>query len=652
MCGIAGIFGRRGDAVHFEEVQAMCNVIIHRGPNDEGYFIDDSIGLGMRRLSVIDLDTGQQPVSNESGTIQLVLNGEIYNYRELRRELLDKGHQFSSNSDTEVIAHLYEEHGPDCVNRLRGMFAFALWDSEQNRLMLARDRLGKKPLYYADINGRLVFASELKCLLQLPDVKRDLNWSSLGYLFSFLTTPPAESIIQGIHKLEPGHILTVEAGHAPVLTRYWDLDFNPDYSRSEASFVEELREIIDDSVRMRMISDVPLGAFLSGGLDSSAVVAMMMRNSTTPVKTFSIGFSEEQFNEAPFAREVAEALGTEHHELILQADALGILDDLVWHLDEPFGDPSAIPTYMVSRMAARHVTVALSGDGGDEVFAGYDKYCVEQRQRRYDRIPSPLRSVLGAIGGQMREGMKGRNFLCHIALSGHERYLNAQTMFGKSDRLELFQPAAAERMLNDDPWHELRICLAKEGQHWLSAIQYMDIKNYLPLDIMTKVDRMSMAHSLEARSPLLDHKLVEFAATIPPEMKLHHGRSKHILKQAMQGYLPDAIINRKKQGFAVPLGQWFRGEMNGFVRDIVLSPTSRARQIFCPDYIENLLRQHERGRPLDFVLWTLLSFELWCRTFLDQPIVKNVATREYRVQTEGKARLVRGRVASADTGQC
>jgi len=622
MCGIAGIFGHQGKAVHFGEVKAMCDVIIHRGPNDEGFFINDNIGLGMRRLSVIDLSTGQQPVTNETGTLQLVLNGEIYNYLELRRELIDKGHRFSTNSDTEVIVHLYEEYGAECVQHLRGMFAFALWDSQRRRLMLARDRLGKKPLYYGDIDGRLVFASELKCLLQLPEVKRDLNWTSVNYLFSFLSTPPAESIIQGIHKLEPGHILTVEYGGSPVLTRYWDLQFEADHGRSEASFVEELREILDESVRIRMISDVPLGAFLSGGLDSSAVVAMMMRHSTGPVKTFSIGFNEEKFNEAPFAREVAQALGTEHHELILQADALDILEDLVWYLDEPFGDSSAIPTYMVSRMAAEHVTVALSGDGGDEIFAGYDKYRVEQREQRYNHIPSPLRSMLGAIGAQMKEGMKGRNFLRHIALDGHDRYLDAQTLFSKQDRLALFQPAAAERMLDDDPWRELRTCLGREGQHWLSALQYMDIKHYLPLDIMTKVDRMSMAHSLEARSPLLDHKLVEFAATIPAEMKLHHGRSKHILKQAMQGFLPEGIINRKKQGFAVPLGHWFRGEMNGFVRDIVLSPSSRARQIFDPDYIERLLLLHERGRPLDAALWTLLSFELWCRAFLDQPVAK------------------------------
>lgn len=631
MCGIAGIYGMQGQPIDFDDVKAMCDVLIHRGPNDEGFFVDDRIGMGMRRLSVIDLATGQQPVSNQSGSVQVVMNGEIYNYQELRQELKARGHMFSTSGDTEVIVHLYEEYGVECVHKLRGMFAFSLWDSNRQRLILVRDRLGKKPLYYGEFDGRLIYASEIKSLLQLPYVDRELNWSSVGHLFSFLTTPPTESIIAGIKKLAPGHMLIMDTGKSPVLSCYWDVNFAPDHTRNEQDTVSALRETLQESVRLRMRSDVPYGAFLSGGVDSSAVVAMMTRETSQPVKTFSIGFSEKAYNEAPYARQVAKALGTDHHELILEPDVLDILDDLVWYLDEPFGDSSAIPTYMVSKMAAEHVTVALSGDGGDEIFAGYDKYLKEQKERRRDRIPYPVRKTLGAIGAGMKEGMKGRNFLRHIALEGQERYLDAGTMFGRDAQRGLFKAEAAERILATDLLAYKRNCLDRQNDHWLSAVQYTDIKNYLPLDIMTKVDRMSMAHSLEARSPLLDHKLVEFAATIPPEMKLHHGNTKYILKQAMRGILPDSIIDRRKQGFAVPLGTWFRGEMNDLVRDLLFSVSSRSRNIFNTDYIERLLTLHERGRDADLQLWTLISFELWCRTFLDQPVVRKTTSQEQTV---------------------
>ena len=648
MCGIAGVFGIQGQPVGFEEVQAMCDVIIHRGPDDEGYFIDDSIGMGMRRLSVIDLETGQQPVSNAEGSVQVVMNGEIYNYKEIRKELQAMGHTFSTSGDTEVIVHLYDEYGADCVHKLRGMFAFSLWDKKRQKLMLVRDRLGKKPLYYGEFQGRLVYASEIKSILQLPYVDRELNWASVGHLFSFLTTPPAESIVEGVRKLEPGHMLTIEAGKAPVIRSYWDVRFEPDYSRSEKDTVDTLRETLQESVRIRMRSDVPYGAFLSGGIDSSAVVAMMARESSKPVKTFSIGFSEKAFNEAPYARQVADALGTDHHELILEPDVLDILDDLIWYLDEPFGDSSAIPTYMVSKMAAEKVTVALSGDGGDEIFGGYDKYLKEQKERQRERIPYPVRRMLGVIGAGMKEGMKGRNFLRHIALNGAERYLDAGKLFGRQEQRGLFQSEAAERILATDPLAYKRECLEKESGHWLSSVQYNDIKNYLPLDIMTKVDRMSMAHSLETRSPLLDHKLVEFAATIPPEMKLYNGSTKHILKQSMRGILPDSIIDRRKQGFAVPLGAWFRGEMSDFVRDLLFSASSRSRNIFNVDYIDRLLSLHQRGREADLQLWTLISFELWCRTFLDQPVVRRKTDpRQYGSHYAGSAAVIRRKAISA-----
>jgi asparagine synthase (glutamine-hydrolysing) len=645
MCGIAGIFGIRGEPVEQFEVEAMCDALVLRGPDDEGYYINGSVGLGMRRLSIIDLATGQQPVHNEDGSIQVVLNGEIYNFQELRAEMEARGHQFYTASDTEVIVHLYEEYGAECVHKLRGMFAFALWDDRSKKLLLARDRLGIKPLFFGEFDGKLVFASELKALLQLPWVKRELNWSSVAHLFSFSTTPRSESIIDGVHKLQPGHILTIEHGKPPSIHCHWDVSFDADTVHDEDYFVEGLRERLEESVRLRMICDVPFGAFLSGGVDSSAVVATMSRLSDRPVKTFTIGFAEKEFSEIAHAREVAKAFGTEHHELILEPDVIGMLEDLAWHLDEPFGDSSAIPTYMVSRLAAQHVKVVLTGDGGDEVFAGYDKYSVEQRERRYRHIPSLFRSLLGTVGGRMAEGMKGRNFLRHIALNGSDRYLHAGSLFDRQARGALFQESAAERMLAEDPWRDLAACLAREDSHWLSAIQYLDFKTYLPLDILTKVDRMSMAHSLEARVPLLDHKLVEFAAAIPPDLKLHNGRTKHIFKQALKGILPEQIIDRRKQGFAVPLGRWFRGELNGFVRDLLLSPTSRARNIFNPDYIEKLLLLQGRGRPLDLQLWTLISFELWCRTFLDHPKVfskRYAAPGPARAATPGQVMAAQG----------
>ncbi len=620
MCGIAGIFDTRGLPVKRQEVAAMCQALVRRGPDDEDYYINDSIGLGMRRLSIIDLATGHQPVANEDGRVQVVLNGEIYNYRELRQVLEARGHRFGTASDTEVIVHLYEEYGPECVHKLRGMFAFALWDDRCKKLLVVRDRLGIKPLFYGEFDGKLVFASELKALLQLPWVKRELDWSAVAHLFSFLTTPQDQSIVAGIYKLEPGHLLSIEPNQPVKKSQYWDVLFEDDSSHNEKFFVEKLREHLEESVKLRMICDVPFGAFLSGGIDSGAVVATMARQSSQPIKTFTIGFPEKDFNESFHARQVAKAFGTEHHELILEPDVLGILSDLAWHLDEPFGDSSAIPTYMVSKLAAEHVKVVLSGDGGDELFAGYDKYRVEQRERRYHHIPQVIRSLFGAVGDRMAEGRKGRNFLRHIALNGADRYLDSITMFDREGKNTLFLAPVVEQVLAAEPWRDLVTCLGSENSHWLSALQYFDIKTYLPLDILTKVDRMSMANSLEARVPLLDHKLVEFAATIPPQLRLRDGSAKHIFKCAMRGILPDSIIDRPKQGFAVPLGRWFRGELNNFVRDLLLSPTCRARHIFNPDYIEKLLLLQSRGRPLDLQLWTLISFELWCRTFLDQPI--------------------------------
>ncbi|MGH8280939.1 MAG: asparagine synthase (glutamine-hydrolyzing), partial [Gammaproteobacteria bacterium] len=441
----------------------------------------------------------------------------------------------------------------------------------------------------------------------------------VDYLFTFGTTPPAESIVAGVHKLEPGQMLVAKPGHAPAISQYWEIRFEPDYARREPEIVEQLRGLLEESVRLHLVSDVPVGAFLSGGLDSSAVVATMARLSAKPIKTFSIGFREPQYDETAHARRVAAVFGTDHQELVLEPDIVGLLDDIAWYLDEPLGDSSAIPTYMVSKLAAQQVTVALSGDGGDELFAGYDKYRVEARERNYRRIPLPLRRLLGSVSRRMPEGMKGRNFLRHISLDGADRYLDATTLFKADQKHKLFQPEVAGLMQADSPTRAFTAKHSRFQGHWLSGLQQMDLTHYLPLDILTKVDRMSMAHSLETRVPLLDHVLVDYVAGIPPELQFRHGVTKHLFKRAMRGLLPDEIIDRPKHGFAVPLGAWFRGQLESTVRELLLSERSRQRGIFNAHYLEHLLRLHRRGRPLDSQLWTLMSFELWCRTFLDRP---------------------------------
>jgi asparagine synthase (glutamine-hydrolysing) len=620
MCGIAGIVSLGGKPVLEQELRDMCMAVVHRGPDDDGFYFGAEAGLAMRRLSIIDLASGRQPVRNEDGSVWVVFNGEIYNFRELRRELQGLGHTFYTRTDTEVIVHLYEEHGNSCVDHLRGMFGFALWDSRRKQLLLARDRLGIKPLYYAESDGRILFASELKSILQLPEVERKLNWDAVAHLFTFLTTPPADSIIDGVRKLEPGHLLTISPGQRPTIERYWDLKFEPDYGKRESYFIERTRDLLAESVRLHMVSDVPVGAFLSGGLDSSAVLATAAEFSSGPLKTFSIGFSESPYNELSHARMLAMQCGTDHHELILGPDVLEQMDDLAWHLDEPFGDSSAIPTYMVSKFASESVKVVLSGDGGDEVFAGYDKYVVEQHERNSRSLPAAARRMLGSLSRKMPAGMRGRNFLRHHSLAGAERYLDALTLFRKEDIRRMFQPGVSDVLLRCEPWREKAAYMEADNRHWLSSLQALDIKNYLPLDILTKVDRMSMAHSIETRVPLLDHKLVEFAATIPPEMNLRRGETKSVLKRAMRGILPDRIIDRPKHGFAVPLGYWFRGKLGAYVHDLLLAGSGRRRGFFNIGYIESLVARHERGQDLDLQLWTLISFELWARTFLDRGV--------------------------------
>jgi len=622
MCGIAGIVHWDGQSPSSRTVERMCQAMIHRGPDDQGLYVDDAAALGMRRLSIIDLATGHQPVSNEDGTMWVVFNGEIYNFKELRRDLLRRGHQFQTTTDTEVIVHLYEELGIHAVELLRGMFTFAIWDSRRRQLFIARDRVGIKPLYFSLLNGSLVFASELKSMLQVPEIDRRLSWPALNHLFTFLATPSDQSIIEKVHKLEPGHRATLSRDGRFRMERYWDVQFEPDTRSSEDDLVDRLRELLAESVDLHLRSDVPLGAFLSGGIDSSAVVAQMTRLVPGRVRTFSIGFANRRFDELEHARTVARTFDTEHTELVLEPQELKVAEELPWFLDEPFGDSSAIPTYMVSKLAAEHVKVVLTGDGGDELFGGYDKYVVEQRERGYERVPGSLRRLLGAVGALMPEGMKGRNFLRHVALDGARRYLDASTLFRRADQARLFRPEVFNRMGDYDAWTPALRQLASTDGAWLSGLQYFDLQTYLPLDILTKVDRMSMAHSIESRPALLDHRLIEFAATIPADLRLHGETTKYLFKRAMRGVLPDAIVDRPKQGFAIPLSDWFRGDWSGFLRDVLLSESCRQRGIFEPRYLERLLTLQRRGRPLDLHLWTLLSFEQWCRTFLDRTPVR------------------------------
>ena len=617
MCGIAGIVRWDGTQVEEGDVRAMCRTMAHRGPDEEGVYLGDGVGLGMRRLSIIDLDGGQQPVTNEDRTVWVVFNGEIYNYKELRRQLEQRGHTFRTSSDTETIVHLYEDLGPQCVDRLRGMFALAIWDERRQQILLARDRLGIKPLYYAERNGELLFASELKPILQLRHVDRALNWEAVGHLFTFLATSPDQSIVDGVKKLEPARRAVARRGSSLRVERYWDVTFDPDERSTEDELVERLRGLLVESVALHQVGDVPVGAFLSGGIDSSSVVATMSPLNRSRIKTFSVGFREESFNELGHAQRVAALHDTDHHHLVLEPDVVSMVEDLAWYLDEPFGDTSAIPTYMVSKLAAEHVKVVLTGDGGDEVFAGYDKYVKEGRERAYDHVPVSLRRAAGAVGNAMPEGMRGRRFLRHLALDGSRRYLDAQSLFHTDELGKLFQPDAFAQLVNHDPWAASLSHLAGD-RDWISSAQYGDLQTYLPLDVLTKVDRMTMAHSIEARPPLLDHRLVEFAATIPAHLRLRDGTTKYLLKRAMRGILPDEIIDRPKQGFAVPLARWFRGPLAGFARDVLLSDSCRQRGFLNTSYVERLLQLHQRGRDLDLQIWTTLSFELWCRRFLDR----------------------------------
>lgn len=628
MCGIAGIL----DINSTPEkglIQRMCRIMTHRGPDGEGYHINGPVALGHRRLSIIDLTGGKQPMSNEDGTIWITFNGEIYNFQDLRDDLVAKGHRFATRSDTEAIVHAYEEYGERCVERLRGMFAFAVWDSRAGRLFIARDRLGKKPVYYCHNGGRFLFASEIKAILQDEDVKRELDPKALADYLTYHYIPFPGTIFKGIKKLEPGHYLSVEARSAvPLLDvsikQYWDITYSPDYSLSENDWVEALREKLREAVRIRLISEVPLGAFLSGGIDSSTVVALMSQVQSAPVKTFSIGFKEEDFSELKYARQVAEKFGTEHHEFVVEPDAMEVLPKLAWEFDEPFADSSAIPTYYVSKIAREQVTVILSGDGGDETFAGYRRYGWAQDMSKYDAIPTPLKKAFfGLPASLLPDGVKGKGALKHLSKGAFERYAGLNT-FGESPYLDRLLSADTLATIRRTYKGRLPDFSAMEGFYkscsasdYLTRIQYVDTKLYLAEDILTKVDRASMLCSLETRAPLLDHEVIELAARMPPLFKLNGGETKYILKKAMEGILPDDILYRRKMGFGVPLIHWFKKDLTEYARDLLLSKQARERGLFNAKHVETVLDTHlKKGRDLSARIWALLFFEQWGRNWL------------------------------------
>jgi asparagine synthase (glutamine-hydrolysing) len=623
VCGIAGVVGKRGDAIDAADVHRMCQTIVHRGPDDEGIYARGPVGLGMRRLSIIDLAGGKQPIHNEDRSVWVVFNGEIYNFPELRGELQGRGHQFYTHSDTEVIVHLYEEMGADCVKKLRGMFAIALYDEKKHSLLLARDRLGKKPLHYALHQGKLLFGSEIKTILALHPELAEVDHEGLLQYFYFGYIPDPHTAFQRIRKLPAGHLMEFRDDEIKI-RQYWDV---PEYGThpaiSEEECLVELERRLEEAVRIRLISDVPLGALLSGGVDSSIIVALMARTSAKPVKTFSIGFRAEQFNESEYARMVAERFGTEHHELILEPDLEETLTYLSGMMEEPFGDSSMLPTYYVCRMARRQVTVALSGDGGDELFAGYDRYLVAMERPKFD----PLQRWLGPlyrdrIHGLIPAGMYGKNLAWNASLNDRDRYLDGISFLPALHReRDLFTPeflASAKRL--PDPLLEWqRLYDGAPAQDRLSRLLYLDTKTYLNSDILTKVDRMSMATSLEVRVPMLDHEVVEWVTTLPVEWKFRAGVRKHILKKLAERLgIPPALLHRKKQGFQLPLVEWMRNEVKSKFWGILLEPRTLERGYFKPEAVRALIDEHVRGRRnRSGMLWRMLVLELWHRNFLE-----------------------------------
>lgn len=625
MCGIVGKidFAGRVDA---ELLDRMCGAIQHRGPDSRGVWCDGGVGLGMQRLAIIDVAGGDQPIFNEDRSIGLVMNGEIYNFEELRAQLCGRGHRFTTSCDTEVLVHLYEDYGDEFVERLRGMFAFAIWDSRRQRLLLGRDRVGKKPLFVVRRGSKVWFASEMMALLQDPEIERVPNAQAIVTYLAFQYVPDPMSAFAGIEKLPPASTLTVTAGSASY-RRYWTLDYRePEQPQRPAELEERLRELIWEATRIRLISEVPLGAFLSGGIDSSAIVAAMADQTTGPVKTFSIGFPDAAFDELAYARMVAERFSTDHHEFVVEPHALEIMPLLARHYGEPFADPSAIPSFYLARLTSEHVTVALNGDGGDESFAGYQRYIQKELAARFNWLPRSLRHVAPAIVSPFGEGPRSSSLRARIqrlarvlAMEPHARYAHWMSAFTTAMQHEVLQPEFLESI---DGWRpEDAVGAAWQASNASSRVDrmlYTDIKTYLPGDLLVKVDIATMAYSVEGRSPFLDHHLMEFAATLPAHLKLRGTAGKVLLKSALRGLLPDEVLDRPKMGFGVPLERWFREELRELPREVLLGSDARVHTYVKPDAIAEMIRQHHaESADHSLRLWVLLQLEMWHREVVE-----------------------------------
>ncbi len=634
MCGITGaLWSDAASAIDPQTLRRMTDAVSHRGPDDCQTHLDlahrdgegrlASVALGFRRLSIIDVAGARQPMSNEDGTIWLVFNGEIYNFRELRRRLEGAGHRFATDGDGEAILHLYEDLGTDCFEQLNGMFSLAIWDSRRNQLVLARDRLGKKPLYFTQQNDRLLFASELKCFAEVPGFKPEIDPGAIDEFLTYQYIPHPGTIWKGVHKLSPGHFATFRNGHMRV-QRYWNYDPAYEAHLSSSDAIDKVRELLEDSVRIRLQSDVPLGAFLSGGIDSSLIVALAQRHLDRPIRTFSIGFPDKDYDETGYAAEVARFLGTDHTRFEVAPDGVAIIDKLVWHYDEPFGDSSAVPTWYLSELTRGEVTVALSGDGGDELFAGYDRYRALWLSRMIQtslplhRLPGiALVQRLPDSSRQRSLIRRGKRFLESYGQEPARRYLSWIQIFPESLRAGLYRDEFVERLPGTDPFEFLQRAWERSGDRdVISKASLVDLETYLPCDLMTKVDIASMAHGLEVRSPMLDYRLVELAASLPVGLKFRGGRGKRILRDAFSDRIPSTVWTRRKMGFGVPIAGWFRGQLNPMLHDLLLAPGARIHDFFQLPALERLVTEHETMRHNHcYRLWSLLILEKWLRTW-------------------------------------
>ncbi len=633
MCGICGIlYADPAREVDPERVRRMTDAIVHRGPDDYGYFFDRAVGLGMRRLSIIDVEGGTQPIANEDGALRLVYNGEIYNYRELRKELERAGHVFSTRSDTEVVVHAYEQHGPACLGLLRGMFGMALWDSRRQRLLLAVDRFGIKPLYYTADSTGIAFGSELKCVLHSGLAKRELDFDALGQYFTFGYIPPPATIFAGVRKLAPGTLLRWSPGESIQTSQYWECPRDGvDARRSAADTRMELRAALTDAVRSHLVSDVPVGAFLSGGIDSSVVVALMSEAASEPVRTFSIGFADPRHSELDKARAVARRYGTDHHELVVEPQSVELLPRLAAQFDEPFADSSALPTYYVSMLAREHVKVVLSGDGGDELFLGYTMFRGLKLAQRARALPEPVRRLVAGLPNRVRPTPNPalNDRLGLVLKRAADTMLPPELAFKRkisAPGLDVVQPLLSgelrSRLAQCNPFAIVESWLDRyrgaDGEHPLARFVHTGFQTSLAGDMLVKVDRMSMANSLEVRVPLLDHSLAEHVATIPLDLRMPGWRLKGLLKDTLTDSLPPQVLDGPKRGFTVPLGAWFRGGLDHYAREVLVSPDAARRGYLDTKAVEQMLTLHRGGvGNLGTLIWVLLMFELWCREALD-----------------------------------